>query len=181
MKPYSENTHSSNPGVGPTVVSFSQPSKDLSWEAIGDRVMGGESDGSMVLSDEGYGVFTGTVRLDNGGGFASVKADLPEPLDASQYQGIELLALGDGRTYKLGLRNSTDRQSPVYQHHFTPGTEHWGLVRLPFNGFVPSWRGRTLTNAEPLDTGNLWSLSLFVSERQAGPFRLLMQDWKLYA
>lgn len=181
MKPDSENSHLSTNGSRPTVVSFSQPSKALKWHSIGDSVMGGQSDGSLSLTEEGYGLFNGIVRLDNSGGFASIKADLTKPLDASTYQGIELLALGDGRTYKMGLRNSTNRQSPVHQHTFTPEAGQWSRVRLLFTGFMPSWRGRTLTDANPLDTGKLWSLSLFVSGRQAGAFRLLMQDWTLYA
>lgn len=99
-----------------TLVTFDHKWSQLTWESLGDQVMGGQSEGALIHSEEGVGLFHGTVRLDNGGGFASVKADLPEAFDASQYKGIELLALGDGKTYKIGLRNITDRRSIVYQH-----------------------------------------------------------------
>ena len=161
------------------LVRFHQ-NADLYWHSLGDQVMGGQSDGALTHSEEGVGFFHGTVRLDNGGGFASVKADLPEPFDAANYTGIELLARGDGKTYKIGLRNSTDRRSIVYQHNFTPATEDWSRIRLPFSDFIPTWRGKTVAEAGPLDTRNLASVSLFVSGRQAGDFKLIMQDWRLF-
>ncbi|WP_328187759.1 CIA30 family protein [Marinobacter sp. OP 3.4] len=172
------DTHSTSHG-NPALVTFNRQGKPLEWRSLGDQVMGGQSDGQLVNSAEGVGLFHGTVRLDNGGGFASVKADLPEPVDASQWTGIELLAQGDGKTYKIGLRNSTDRRSIVYQHAFTPDTEDWSRIRLPFDEFIPTWRGKTVTDAEPLDISHLASLSLFVSGRQVGEFHLKMQDWSL--
>lgn len=163
-----------------TLVVFGDQEWALPWQALGDSVMGGQSDGAVVSDQEGQGHFYGTVRLDNGGGFASAKADLPRPLDASSCAGIELLARGDGKTYKIGLRTGTDRRSIVYQHSFTPDTEDWGRVRLPFSDFIPTWRGKTVPQAEPLNTGHLASVSLFVSGRQAGEFHLWMQTWRLF-
>ncbi|MBC7184987.1 MAG: CIA30 family protein [Marinobacter sp.] len=173
-----KDTHSTSHS-NPTLVTFNSQGKPLEWQSLGDQVMGGQSDGQLVSSAEGVGLFHGTVRLDNGGGFASVKADLPEPVDATQWTGIELLAQGDGKIYKIGLRNSTDRRSIVYQHAFTPNTEDWSRIRLPFDEFRPTWRGKTVTDAEPLDLEHLASVSLFVSGRQVGEFQLIMQDWRL--
>lgn len=164
----------------PILVSFNSEANQLTWQPLGDRVMGGQSDGTIARSEDGTGIFHGIVRLDNGGGFASVKADLPEPFDAAHHTGIELVALGDGKTYKIGLRNSTDRRSIVYQHAFTPDTEDWSRIQLPFSDFVPTWRGKTVTDAEPLDIAHLASVSLFVSGRQAGEFQLEMQEWVLF-
>jgi len=173
-----KDTHSTS-SANPTLVSFDSRDERLEWSSLGDQVMGGRSDGRLIHSEEGVGLFHGTVRLDNGGGFASVKADLPKAFDASNYTGIELLALGDGKTYKIGLRNSTNRRSIVYQHAFTPDTEDWSRIRLPFSDFIPTWRGKTVTDGEPLDLEHLASVSLFVSGRQVGEFRLKMQDWVL--
>lgn len=173
------DTHSKGLGSH-TLVTFDTKGERLEWDSLGDQVMGGQSDGELICSDEGIGLFQGTVRLDNGGGFSSVKADLPEPVNATDFTGIELLAKGDGKTYKIGLRNRTDRRSIVYQHTFTPATEDWSRIRLPFSDFIPTWRGKTVADAGPLDTRNLASVSLFVSGRQAGEFKLIMQDWLLF-
>ena len=163
-----------------TLLSFDPETTHSAWQSIGDGVMGGRSSGAMVCSELGIGEFKGTVRLDNGGGFASVKMDLPEPEDASGYTGIEFRALGDGRTYKVGLRNSVDRRSIVYQHSFTPPRDEWARIRLPFSDFIPTWRGKTVTDAVPLDAAQIASLSLFVSGRQAGDFSLRIEDWLLF-
>ena len=170
---------SGNATQNPILVSFHSEASQLTWQPLGDRVMGGQSNGTVDLAEGGVGVFHVTVRLDNGGGFSSVKADLPEPFDAADYTGIELLARGDGKTYKIGLRNSTNRRSIVYQHAFTPGTEEWSRIRLPFSDFIPTWRGKTLTDEAALNLSHLASVSLFVSGRQAGEFQLRMQDWRL--
>ncbi|MBW4933048.1 CIA30 family protein [Marinobacter sp. F4206] len=174
-----KDTHRNSRGT-PTLVAFDTQEERLEWNSLGDQVMGGQSDGALVHSAEGVGLFHGTVRLDNGGGFASVKADMPEPIDATQWTGIELLAKGDGKTYKIGLRNSTNRRSIVYQHAFTPGTEEWSRIRLPFSGFIPTWRGKTLTDEAALNLSHLASVSLFVSGRQVGEFQLQMRDWRLF-
>jgi len=161
------------------LVSFTPETSASAWQPIGDGIMGGRSSGAIACPETGVGEFHGTVRLDNGGGFASLKMDLPQAIDASGSAGIEFRALGDGRTYKVGLRNSVDRRSIVYQHSFTPPTGEWGHIRLPFSDFTPTWRGKTVSEAGPLDVHQIASLSLFVSGRQAGEFLLRMGDWRL--
>lgn len=52
-------------------------------------------------------------------------------------------------------------------------------MRLEFSDFIPTWRGKTLQYADPLNLHDLASLSLFVSGRQAGAFLLRMQNWTL--
>ena len=100
--------------------------------------------------------------------------------DASGFQGVEFLAKGDGRTYKIGLRNSTNRNSVVYQQAFTPEKGVWVHIRLSFDDFVPTWRGRIVSDAPPLDPTQLASLSVFVSGGQYGDFCLRMKSWLLY-
>ena len=162
------------------LVVFEGAESASAWQPIGDPIMGGRSEGCVSVSEDGVGDFHGTVRADNGGGFASIKRDLPTPINASVFQGIEFLAWGDGRTYKIGLRNSTNRNRVVYQQAFTPEIGAWTPIRLSFDDFVPTWRGRTVSDAEPLDRSQLASLSVFVSGGQYGDFCLRMQSWFLY-
>ena len=67
---------SGNATQNPILVSFHSEASQLTWQPLGDRVMGGQSNGTVDLAEGGVGVFHGTVRLDNGGGFSSVKANL---------------------------------------------------------------------------------------------------------
>lgn len=147
---------------------------ELEWVSLGDPVMGGHSEGSATQTGSGALCFEGVVRLDNGGGFASVKADLNDTWDLSGFEGIQLRVKGDGRFYKLGLRLTTNRNSPVYQHRFATEADQWQTVTLAFRDFEASLRGKKRPDAPPLDPASIRSLSLFVSERQAGAFRLLL-------
>jgi hypothetical protein len=54
------------------------------------------------------------------------------------------------------------------------------LVAFNSQGTQPTWRGKTLTDVEPLDVSCLASVSLFVSGRQVGDFQLKMLDWAMY-
>lgn len=162
------------------LVAFEGSGSAGAWQSIGDPIMGGKSEGRVSITEIGVGEFHGTVRSDNGGGFASVKRDMPAPVNGAGFEGIEFLALGDGRTYKVGLRNDTNRNRVVYQQAFTPEPGTWTLVRLSFRDFVPTWRGRIISDAAPLNSSQLASLSVFVSGGQYGDFCLRMQSWFLY-
>jgi hypothetical protein len=43
---------------------------------------------------------------------------------------------------------------------------------LPFSEFVPTFRGRTVPGAPPLDLSRVVTVGLMISDKQAGPFRL---------
>ena len=143
------------------------------WVSVGDPVMGGQSTGAVEPVDAESSVFRGEVSLANGGGFASVKCDIPT-LDLSGHEGVVMDVRGDGKQYKLGLRITWDRNAPVYQHAFATTTDCRESIMLPFAGFIPSFRGRTLPDAPELDPSCIASLSLFISGKQAGPFALIL-------
>ena len=68
------------------------------WSATNDTVMGGVSKGKAELTKVGMD-FSGHLSLENNGGFASVHTGVD--LDLSDYSGIRLKVLGDGRIYQL--------------------------------------------------------------------------------
>ncbi|MBK6683501.1 MAG: CIA30 family protein [Deltaproteobacteria bacterium] len=157
------------------LVDFSKPSESARWRATDDVVMGGLSSSAMLAGD-GVGVFLGTVSLERGGGFASVRrAD--EAFDLSARDAIELRVRGDGRRYKLNLRTSNLFDGSVFQAAFAtqPGTLL--TVELPLANFTPRFRGRPADAT--LDPSRVCSLGLLISDRQAGPFRL--EVWSIAA
>ena len=155
------------------VARFGLQAGPAQWVSVGDPVMGGQSTGAVEPLDAKSSVFRGEVSLANGGGFASVKCDVPT-LDLSGHDGVVLDVRGDGKEYKLGLRMTWDRNAPVYQHAFATTADCREPIMLPFAGFVPSFRGRTLPDAPALDPARIASLSLFISGKQAGPFALVL-------
>ena len=159
------------------IVCFGTRSR-LDWQFIGDPVMGGHSSGAVDPVDAETSLFHGDVSLANGGGFASVKADISVDLD--EFSGLWLHVCGDGQRYKVGLRMTSDRNAPVYQQAFATRANEWQQIALPFSGFVATLRGKNLPHAPALSPSRIASLSLFISERQAGPFALYLRNIDAY-
>lgn len=112
------------------------------WRLVADGVMGGESAGAMALREVGgrRGLcLSGNVSLANGGGFVQVNIDLAADgvRDASGFEGVRLVVLGNGEDYGLHLKTAaTVRPWQSYRAAFGTGPL-WREVWLPFAAFVP--------------------------------------------
>jgi NADH dehydrogenase [ubiquinone] 1 alpha subcomplex assembly factor 1 len=144
------------------------------WAAIDDRVMGGISRSGLRHDPAGHAVFEGMVSLERNGGFASVRS---RPLDLAAPGALAyvLVVRGDGRRYKLNLRTDDAFDGVSYQAGFAPPAETWTPVRLPLAGFVPTFRGRGVPGAPPLDPARVRQLGLMIADGQAGPFALAVR------
>ncbi len=159
-----------------TLYEFSQSSDARQWRTINDTVMGGVSSSSFNTSGDGIGVFTGYVSLENNGGFASVRSRA-QFRDLSDWTGLALRVRGDGRSYKLGLKNDMSWNSVMYQASFETVAGQWTEVRLPFKSCcTPQFRGRDVPDAPALDPSRILQISLLISDKQEGPFELEI-DW----
>jgi len=56
-----------------TIFEFSKQSNISSWRVVDDVVMGGVSSGNFEINEEGNGLYTGKISLDNNGGFSSLR------------------------------------------------------------------------------------------------------------
>lgn len=154
------------------VFDFSREQQVKPWRAINDTVMGGVSTSSVGPSGQGTLRFSGTVSLENYGGFCSTSMRANKPFDLSGCQGLRLRVLGDGKKYKVTLKNDVSFSGFVYQYAFTPRKGEWMTVSAPFAGFVPTFRGRARQDAAPIDPKNIRSFGFIISDKQPGPFRL---------
>jgi monofunctional biosynthetic peptidoglycan transglycosylase len=145
------------------------------WAAINDVVMGGVSTGKLRPTSQGTAVFTGRLSLENNGGFASVRSHARQR-DLSAYQGIALRVRGDGGRYKLNIKTDSRFDGLQYRHSFETTADEWQTVFLPFGEFVPTFRGRIVPDAPPMDLSRITSLGLMISDKQAGPFRLEVES-----
>lgn len=155
---------------GKVVVDFARLKSD-SWRAVNDGVMGGLSQSRLQGTDEGTAVFAGVVSLENNGGFASVRTSLGD-VDLSAYDGLIVRVLGDGKRYRLRLRTDDRFDGIAYQATFDTAGEDWQVVQLPFDSFLPTYRGRVLPDAPPLDTAKIRQVAFMIADKQEGPFRL---------
>ncbi|MEM7644036.1 MAG: CIA30 family protein [Pseudomonadota bacterium] len=113
------------------------------WRFVADGVMGGVSEGRIervVLDGRDAARLTGSVSLDNDGGFIQITTDFaPEtaPFDASDWTGFEVDVLGNGEVYELRLKTSdVTRPWQSYRAAFTAPAE-WGTIRVAFADLDP--------------------------------------------
>ena len=146
----------------------------LPWRSINDGVMGGLSSGGMRLED-GIAVFSGTLSLENNGGFSSVRS-IPAEHTLAGKAGLVLRVRGDGRPYSLRLRTNDRFDGPSYQAELPTVAGEWTEVTVPFRSFEPVFRGRKMPRYPELTPENIRTFGLILADKQPGDFRLEM-DW----
>jgi monofunctional biosynthetic peptidoglycan transglycosylase len=145
------------------------------WRSVDDRVMGGISASRFEPTGEGTALFTGEVSLERNGGFASVRSPA-ESWDLSGYDELVLRVRGDGKTYKLALKTDNNFDGILYQLPFQTRAGEWREVRIALHQLVPTYHGRYVPQAGPLEADRVSTIGFMISDKQAGPFRLEI-DW----
>jgi len=153
------------------IVNFGEPFNSVEWMVVNDNVMGGVSRSRVSINPEGFMVFNGNVSLDYGGGFASVRSSY-ENWEIGKFDGFVIKVWGDGKTYQFRCRMGNNFDGVAYRHYFQTNNENWQEIRLPFSKFVPTYRGRILSDAAPLDPEAIRNLGLMISDKQSGNFNL---------
>ncbi len=164
-------TMNADTATNKTLFNFETATHSPAWDVVTDGVMGGVSASQFQVLTNGGAVFSGTVRLENNGGFASVRST-PVRENLAGLTAFVLRVRGDGRRYKFSARTGVGFDSPLYQCSFTTKQGEWEEHRLAFSDFVPTFRGRVLTDVPPLDPAGVNSVGFLISDKQAGPFRL---------
>ena len=157
------------------------------WRSLNDGIMGGVSDGAMLPSmDDACARFTGVVRTENNGGFASVRASFGSGIDLSQFEGFYLdVKPGDDSTAgKAFLLVVKDEECMTTQVNFKApfacadgdgDGDGWGRVKVPFAAFDrPERMGRAVMRG-PLRADAVCEIGLMVLKggaEQVGPFNL---------
>lgn len=143
------------------------------WTSVDDRVMGGVSASRVVATPEGL-EFSGVVSLAHNGGFASIRAR-PREYDLAGATALLARVRGDGQTYKLALRTDETVDGVQYQARFATPAGEWIEVILPVTDFQPTFRGRPV-EAPTLDPARIRGFGFLIADRQAGPFRLVVES-----
>jgi NADH dehydrogenase [ubiquinone] 1 alpha subcomplex assembly factor 1 len=157
------------------IFDFNTEAECKSWSPINDVVMGGVSRSRFDFVGESIAEFSGTVSLENSGGFASIRS-APSSYDLRTYTGLLLRVRGDGKQYKINLKTEAALDGVQYQVVFNTEAGTWTEIRIPFSRFVPMVRGVQAYDSPPLDTASICSCGLLISDKQAGPFRVDV-DW----
>ncbi len=162
------------------IYDFTKEQDFEEWQVINDTVMGGISQSRMEKCGKGLVCFTGTVSLENSGGFCSASSLPAMTYDLSSFEGIKIRLKGDGKKYKATLKNDTSFNGFVYQFEFKTEAGKWIDLNAPFNKFKPVFMGVFQKDAAKLDNGKIKSFGFIISDKQAGEFRLEIDNIKAY-
>jgi NADH dehydrogenase [ubiquinone] 1 alpha subcomplex assembly factor 1 len=159
--------HTMNPIV---LVDFNKNSKTDDWNIVNDVVMGGRSNSQIERDTDGNARFTGTVSLENNGGFCSVQHNLvAKSLENTKYFSIRLK--GDGKKYQFRVKsNRNDYYSYVYQFQTS---KQWEVIEIPISEMYASFRGNKL-NIPNYDGAKIEQLAFLIANYKQESFELLI-------
>lgn len=148
------------------------------WNIINDGVMGGISSSSFTVND-GIATFSGNVLPDNNGGFASVRATIKKD-DLKDFDGVEIKVKGDGKIYNLRFRNNRNIDGISYQAKFKSEKDNWTTVKIPFEKFEPTFRGRIIPDQPALISEEIEQVGILIADKQFGEFTIDIDYIKIY-
>jgi len=164
--------------MGTTLFTFDHPESVRGWQSIDDAVMGGLSVSRLSHDSNGCAVFAGEVSLANQGGFASVRSPVFSMAGVNG-EAYRLTVRGDGRRYKFSARMDAHFDGISYQAGFIGAPGIWQEIVIPRWSLQPTWRGRVIADAPPLDPARVQQVGLLIGEQQAGDFCLTIRRIEL--
>lgn len=145
------------------------------WRPLNDGVMGGLSEGEVEMQDSSI-TWQGQTRLENNGGFASLRSPWGQR-DLSSLDHIVLTCRGTGGPFKLTMETSQRWWMPYAYASFEPSTE-WQEVVIEASDLKWSQAQMgDLTSVRPSrDLGQVLRLGLMKYDGTAQPFILEVQS-----
>jgi NADH dehydrogenase [ubiquinone] 1 alpha subcomplex assembly factor 1 len=159
----------------PILFDFSKESSLSNWFIINDGVMGGLSEGALELTSEGHGSFTGQVRLENYGGFTSIRCATGK-IKTPEGAIVRMRVKGDGKNYQFRVKHKA-RDYQSYITTFSTSGE-WETIEIPLSKLYPSFRGRVL-DMPNFNHSNLTEFTFLIANKKAETFELLIDSVKL--
>ncbi len=142
------------------------------WRTVLDGVMGGRSSGRISQTEPGVLRFTGSLSLENNGGFSQMQTTVPTGSLAGA-DGVQLRVRGDGRTYQFDIRTSDVRlMAGAFSADFETRKNEWVTVRLPFSAFKLYNFGRLVSSPPRLRPELIESVGITLADKATGPFEI---------
>tara|TARA_Y100000814_G_scaffold286627_1_gene255873 strand:+ start:252 stop:920 length:669 start_codon:yes stop_codon:yes gene_type:complete len=157
-----------------TIADFKTEETSLLWNIVNDGVMGGISRGEAYVTNESCLFFTGSISLENNGGFSSIRS-FGQGFDLSDWSGIELRVKGDGRKYYFTSRSGRFD----FWHPMETKKDEWITVRIPFRSFYATTFGRRIPGIR-LNSKSISSFGIMLFDKKDGPFTIELDYIKAY-
>jgi NADH dehydrogenase [ubiquinone] 1 alpha subcomplex assembly factor 1 len=147
---------------------FSTESDLSQWKIVGDFVMGGVSNGNIRINDAANGEFSGTISLENNGGFSMVQYFFDTRI-VNTFTKASIRLKGDGKTYQFRIKtNSEDKHSYVSSFNTTA---NWETIEIPFNKMIPTFRGKKL-DLENYPGNQMEQIAFLIGNKKEEAFKL---------
>ena len=140
------------------------------WAVVNDGVMGGLSKGALEITGEGHGRFSGTVSLENYGGFTSIRCAVAD-IAVSEGSKIQLRIKGDGKDYQFRVKHKARDYQSFITTFSTTGA--WETIEIPLNDLYPSWRGQKL-DMPNFDRSSINEFTFLIANKRNETFELLI-------
>jgi monofunctional biosynthetic peptidoglycan transglycosylase len=158
-----------------SIYNFDNPDEIKQWVSVNDNVMGGLSEGTVSLSLDSHLHFSGTISLENNGGFASVRT-FPRKFSLDGYEAVRIRVKGDGRNYQFRVQVDGKFDGIAFKHDFSTSAGEWLEIDLPFASFQPTFRGRIPSGVKPLSASEIKQMGFLIADKTAGPFSLIVDE-----
>ncbi|WP_432412403.1 CIA30 family protein [Rasiella sp. SM2506] len=159
----------------PVLFDFTTTSNLANWRIVNDDVMGGRSNGNFSLNDEGHGVFSGVISLENNGGFSSVRYNFKE-VSVSENSKIGIRLKGDGKQYQFRVKHNSNEDYSYIFPFKTSG--EWETVEINLKDMYPSFRGRKLDRPN-FSEDSMEELVFLIGNKKEETFKLLLDKIEL--
>lgn len=157
------------------IFDFSKNSDIRDWIIVDDVVMGGRSLGTFDLSEDGYGLFKGSISLENYGGFSSVRYRFNK-MDVKDYTRIVLKLKGDGKNYQFRIKDKSDNYYSYISAFTTSGD--WEEIEVPLSAMFPSFRGRKLDQPN-FSHDTIEEIAFLIGNKKTEKFQLVIDKIEL--
>ncbi|MFY0592027.1 CIA30 family protein [Roseivirga sp.] len=153
------------------VFDFGKGKSGENWAVVNDGVMGGLSNGKAVLTDDSM-VFSGTVSLENNGGFTSLRAPYAR-YDLSVYDQVEIKYKSSGLDCALNVYQYQRFWRPNFKMPIASSNDEWKTISININE-LKEYRmgrvtGRTMSEGAAKNTIRL---GFITDSKKEGSFKL---------
>ena len=152
-------------------IDFGGEKEGSRWYIINDDVMGGLSRSQGELTENTM-IFTGTISLDNNGGFASVRNRFGK-YDLSQFEKVRIKYKCNNRDFALILENTEYWWQPYHKYTFTSDSDEWVTAEFNLSDFKEYAVGRF--NGDYMNKKDLEKvirIGFILFDKKEGPFNL---------
>ncbi len=152
------------------IFDFNKKSDIKDWIIVDDVVMGGRSSGTFNLNANGYGVFEGSISLENNGGFSSVRYRFKR-IQLKEYTKVILKLRGDGKNYQFRIKSNSGDYYSYIKSFATSG--EWQEIEISLRDMFPSFRGRRLDQPN-FSEDHIEEITFLIGNKKKEKFKLLL-------